>query len=142
MFFLSYSPQNEFTGSHKTRYPKPYFCFRCMFPNILLSRIILKINEIKNLSHFYEGLFWLSIHFYEGLFESSIHFYEGLSVFCHQTKTTIRDIIIVPRVSSERRKYVPMGFIKRGIIHFKITPLFSLISKWCTYYAFCMLWQK
>ena len=38
------------------------------------------------------------------------------TLFAQRTQPTDRDFIIVPRVSSQLRKYVPMGFVKAGTI--------------------------
>ena len=38
------------------------------------------------------------------------------TLFAQRTQPTDVDFIIVPRVSSERRGYIPMGFIKAGVI--------------------------
>lgn len=38
------------------------------------------------------------------------------SLFAQRTQPTDKDFIIVPRVSSQMRRYVPMGFIKSGTI--------------------------
>lgn len=38
------------------------------------------------------------------------------ALFAQRTQPTDKDFIIVPRVSSQRRRYVPMGFIKAGTI--------------------------
>ena len=38
------------------------------------------------------------------------------TLFAQRTQPTDKDFIIVPRVSSQTRKYIPMGFLKAGII--------------------------
>jgi hypothetical protein len=38
------------------------------------------------------------------------------TLFAQRTQPIDKDFIIVPRVSSERRRYIPMGFIKSGTI--------------------------
>ena len=38
------------------------------------------------------------------------------TLFAQRTQPTDKDFILVPRVSSQTRRYVPMGFIKAGII--------------------------
>jgi hypothetical protein len=38
------------------------------------------------------------------------------TLFAQRTQPIDKDFIIVPRVSSERRRYIPMGFIKAGTI--------------------------
>lgn len=43
-------------------------------------------------------------------------FSETPTLFAQRTQPTDKDFIIVPRVSSQNRRYVPMGFIKAGTI--------------------------
>ena len=43
-------------------------------------------------------------------------FAETPTLFAQRTQPTDKDFIIVPRVSSQNRRYVPMGFIKAGTI--------------------------
>ena len=43
-------------------------------------------------------------------------FAEIPSLFAQRTQPVDKDFIIVPRVSSQTRRYVPMGFIKAGMI--------------------------
>ena len=38
------------------------------------------------------------------------------TLFAQRTQPVDKDFIIVPRVSSQARRYVPMGFIKAGTI--------------------------
>ena len=46
------------------------------------------------------------------------------TLFAQRTQPTEEDFIIVPRVSSQTRKYIPMGFIKAGTI---VTDLVQII---------------
>ena len=46
------------------------------------------------------------------------------TLFAQRTQPVDKDFIIVPRVSSERRRYVPMGFIKAGTI---VTDLVQIV---------------
>lgn len=43
-------------------------------------------------------------------------FAETPTLFAQRTQPTDVDFIIIPRVSSETRRYIPMGFIKAGVI--------------------------
>ena len=43
-------------------------------------------------------------------------FAETPALFAQRTQPTDKDFIIVPRVSSETRRYIPMGYIKAGTI--------------------------
>lgn len=43
-------------------------------------------------------------------------FAETPTLFAQQTQPIDKDFIIVPRVSSQSRRYIPMGFLKAGII--------------------------
>lgn len=43
-------------------------------------------------------------------------FAETPSLFAQRTQPTEKDFIIVPRVSSQARRYIPMGFVKAGTI--------------------------
>jgi hypothetical protein len=43
-------------------------------------------------------------------------FAETPTLFAQRTQPVDKDFIIVPRVSSQRRRYIPMGFIKAGTI--------------------------
>ncbi|MBR5619613.1 MAG: methylase, partial [Clostridia bacterium] len=43
-------------------------------------------------------------------------FAETPTLFAQRTQPTDKDFIVVPRVSSQNRRYIPMGFIKAGTI--------------------------
>lgn len=48
------------------------------------------------------------------------------TLFAQRTQPTDKDFIIVPRVSSQNRRYVPMGFIKAGTI---VTDLVQIVPE-------------
>ncbi len=53
------------------------------------------------------------------------------TLFAQRTQPLDKDFIIVPRVSSENRKYVPMGFIQKGIV---VTDRVQIIPNATLYY--------
>lgn len=57
------------------------------------------------------------------------------ALFAQCTQPTDKDFIIIPRLSSENRKYIPMGFIKAGTI---VTDLVQIIPS-ATLYHFGIL---